>query len=233
MRVFLRAFCCVLVLSAIAFAQSSRGTITGTITDPAGAVISGATVIAKNTATGSEYPTVTTNTGNYTLSQLPTGPYELSISMSGFKAFVRTGLTVLSAQTLRIDATLEIGALTETVSVSAAAPLLKTESGEMSTNIQIDTLNALPVLTIGNVGQTGIRNPLAVTELLPGADWIPDGSVKVNGAPSNTQGIRVEGQDATNNLWQQMAQYTQMGVDAVQEMEVAGHGRRVCGHGRT
>jgi hypothetical protein len=220
MRVFLRAFCCVLVLSAIAFAQSSRGTITGTITDPAGAVISGATVIAKNTATGSEYPTVTTNTGNYTLSQLPTGPYELSISVSGFKAFVRTGLTVLSAQTLRIDATLEIGALTETVSVSAAAPLLKTESGEMSTNIQIDTLNALPVLTIGNVGQTGIRNPLAVTELLPGADWIPDGSVKVNGAPSNTQGIRVEGQDATNNLWQQMARYTQMGVDAVQEMAI-------------
>jgi hypothetical protein len=221
MRVLLRAFCCVLVLSAIAFAQSDRGTITGTVTDPTGAVIGGAAIKAKNTATGIEYPTETTNTGNYTLAQLPTGPYELSVSMSGFKSFVRTGLTVLAAQTLRINATLEIGALTETVSVNAEAPLLKTESGELSHNVRTELLNDLPVFSIGSyAGQTGIRNPYAVMQLLPGADWIPDGSVKVNGAPSNTQGLRVEGMDATNNLWQQMAQYTQMGVDAVQEFAV-------------
>jgi hypothetical protein len=221
MRVFLRAFCCVLVLSAIAFAQSDRGTITGTVTDPAGAVIPGATIKAKNTATGVEYPAATTNTGNYTLAQLPTGPYEVSVSMTGFKTYVRTGLTVLAAQTLRIDVTLEIGAITESVSVNAEAPLLKTESGEMSHNVQAESLNNLPILSIGSsVGQTGIRNPYAVMEMLPGADWIPDGSVKVNGAPSNSQGLRVEGMDATNNLWQEMAQYTQMGVDAIQEFAV-------------
>ncbi len=107
MRVSLRAFCCLCVLSAIAFAQSDRGTITGTVTDPAGAVIGGAAIKAKNTATGMEYPTVTTNTGNYTLAQLPTGPYELTVSMSGFKTLVRTGVTVLAAQTLRVDAALE------------------------------------------------------------------------------------------------------------------------------
>src|SRR5512137_807985 len=112
MHGFLRACCCVLVFSAIAFAQSDRGTITGTITDPAGAVISGAAIKAKNTANGIEYTTVTTNTGNYTLAQLPTGPYELSVSIAGFKTFVRTSLTVLAAQILRIDAALEIGALT-------------------------------------------------------------------------------------------------------------------------
>ncbi len=221
MRGFLRAFCCVLVFSAIAFAQSDRGTITGTITDPAGAVISGAAIKAKNTATGIEYTTVTTSTGNYTLAQLLTGPYELSVSMSGFKTFIRTGLTVLSAQTLRIDAALEIGAITESITVNEAAPLLKTESGELSHNVRTDVLNNLPVFSIGSyAGQTGIRNPYAVTLMLPGADWVPDASVKINGAPSNTQGLRVEGMDATNNLWQNMAQYTQMGVDAVQEFNI-------------
>jgi hypothetical protein len=211
----------VLVLSAIAFAQSDRGTITGTVTDPAGAVISGAAIKAKNIATGIEYATETTNTGNYTLAQLSIGPYELSISMPGFKTFIRAGLTVLAAQILRIDATLEIGSLTETVTVSEAAPLLKTESGELSHNVRTELLNDLPVFSIGTyAGQTGIRNPYAVMLLLPGADWIPDGSVRVNGAPSNSQGLRVEGMDATNNLWQQMAQYTQMGVDAVQEFAI-------------
>ena len=122
MRMFFRAFCCVIVLSAIAFAQSDRGTITGTVTDPAGAVIGAATIKAKNTANGIEYTTAATNTGNYTLAQLQPGPYELSVSMSGFKTLVRTGLTVVSAQTLRVDAALEIGALTESVTVPARVP---------------------------------------------------------------------------------------------------------------
>jgi hypothetical protein len=221
MRFILKACCCLLVLSAVAFAQSDRGTITGTVTDPTGAVIGGAAIKAKNTATGMEYPTVTTNTGNYTLAQLPTGPYEITVSMSGFKTLVRTGLTVVAAQTLRIDAALEMGALAETVTVDAAAPLLKTESGELSHNIRTELLDNLPVFSIGSyAGSTGIRNPYAVIKMLPGADFTPDNNVKVNGAPSNTQGLRVEGMDATNHLWQQMAQYTQMGVDAIQEFSI-------------
>jgi hypothetical protein len=211
----------VLVLAGVALAQSDRGTITGTVTDPAGAVITGAAVKAKNTATGVEYPAGTSNTGNYVLAQLPTGPYELTVSMSGFKTYVRTGITVIAAQTLRIDVALEIGALTETVSVNAEAAMLKTESGELSHNIEAESLDQLPILSIGStVGQTGIRNPLAVMEMLPGADWSGDATLKLNGMVSNAEGILVEGQDSTNNLWQQMAQYTQMGVDAIQEFAV-------------
>ncbi len=221
MSSLVKACICVLILVGAVFAQTDRGTITGTVTDPAGAVVAGAAIKAKNTATGVEYPAMTTNTGYYTLAQLPVGPYELSVSISGFKNFSRTGITVLAAQTLRIDVGLEVGSISETVTVNADASLLKTESGELSHNVQTESLNSLPILGIGSgVGLTGMRNPYAAMQLLPGADWIADGSVKVNGAPSNTQGMLVEGMDATTNMQQMMAQYGQMGVDAIQEMAV-------------
>jgi hypothetical protein len=125
---------CVLLLCGLVFAQSDRGSITGVISDPAGAVIPAAAIEARNTATGGIYQVVSTATGNYTLSELPTGPYELSVTVAGFKKFVRQGLDLQVSQTLRIDATLEIGGAAESVTVSEAAPLLKTESGELSHN---------------------------------------------------------------------------------------------------
>ena len=141
--------------------------------------------------------------------------------MAGFKTFVRQGITVSTAQILRIDVTLEVGAITEIVTVNADAPLLKTESGELSHNVKTDTLDNLPILSIGaGVGSSGMRNPYAVMQVLPGTDWRPDSSVRVNGTPGNTQALRVEGMDATNNMWQNMGQYVQQGVDAVQEFAV-------------
>lgn len=220
-RLFLRTCFCFFILAGVALAQSDRGTITGTVSDPAGAVTPGATIKAKNVGTGAEYLAATTNTGNYTVAQLPVGTYEINVSMSGFKTFVRQGITVSAAQTLRVDVALEVGSISETVTVNADVPLLKTETGEMSHNVDINTLDNLPVMSIGSAaGSTGIRNPYSVMQTLPGADWRPDASVRVNGAPGNTQALRVEGMDATNNMWQQMGQYTQQGVDAVQEYSV-------------
>ena len=78
------------------------------------------------------YQAASSATGNYTIAQLPVGTYQLTASVTGFKQYVRTGITVMVAQTLRIDIPLEVGNITETVTVSADAPLLKTESGELS-----------------------------------------------------------------------------------------------------
>jgi hypothetical protein len=141
MRLFLKVCCWLLVLAGIAFAQTGGGTITGTITDPAGAVAPGADIKAKNIATTAEYRTVSTSTGNYNISQLPPGTYELAVSMAGFKTFVRQGITVATAQILRIDVT--DGRNHEVVTVSADAPLLKTESGELSHNVKTDALDTL------------------------------------------------------------------------------------------
>jgi Carboxypeptidase regulatory-like domain len=219
---------CLFALSFSAFAQSDRGTITGAIADPAGAVIPNASIEAKNVATGAIYPTASSGTGNYTISQLPAGDYELTVTVMGFKKFVRTGLTVEVAGTIRVDARLEIGAANESVTVTEAAPLLKTEGGEVSHNVSTATLNELPILTltgaaagIGSANSLGnIRNPLSSVQLLPGARITTDSVMRINGMPSNSQAINIEGQDATNGFFKQQNQVNQAGVDAIQEVAI-------------
>src|SRR5262245_18391012 len=129
-----RGLVCHFLSVIAAFAQSDRGTITGPSADPAGAVVAAAKVEARNTATGASYEAASTGTGNYTLSQLPAGTYEMSVEVPGFKKFVRLNITTLIAATVRIDVPLEVGTTTDTVTVNEAAPLLKTESGELSHN---------------------------------------------------------------------------------------------------
>src|SRR5258705_6768250 len=101
-----------------AFAQSDRGTITGTISDPAGALVAGAAVQGKNIDTGAVYTAASTTTGNYNLSQMPTGTYELTVTVQGFKRYVRPGLVLPVAQTVRVDVTLEVGATSDSVTVT-------------------------------------------------------------------------------------------------------------------
>src|SRR5258706_15500974 len=129
---------CLFLFCVAVFAQSDRGTITGTIADPAGAVVAGAKVEARNVETGTPYEVASTATGNYTLSQLPAGSYEVSIAVPGFKRSVRQNIVVQVAGTLRVDVTLEVGSAAESVTVTEAAPLLKTESGELSHNMTTD-----------------------------------------------------------------------------------------------
>jgi hypothetical protein len=219
---------CLLVVGIAAFAQSDRGTITGAVSDPAGAVVAGAAIEARNVATGAVYPVASSATGNYTIAQLPAGNYDLTVTVMGFKKFVRTGLTVEVAGTLRVDAVLEVGSATESVTITAEAPMLKTEGGEVSHNIATETLNDLPVLTltgaaasIGTANTLGnIRNPLASVTLLPGARFTGDTILRINGMPSNSQSINIEGQDATNGFFKQQNQINQAGVDAIQEVAI-------------
>ena len=102
--------------------QSDRGTITGTVSDPSGAVVAAAPVEVRNVETGAVYEAATSSTGNYTLAQLPTGTYELTVTVPAFKKFIRTNLLLPVAQTLRVDVTLEVGAATESVTVSEVSP---------------------------------------------------------------------------------------------------------------
>ncbi|MBV9746813.1 MAG: carboxypeptidase regulatory-like domain-containing protein [Acidobacteriia bacterium] len=209
---------CVFALAI--WAQSDRGTITGTVADPAGAVVSGAAIEIRNIETGAVYQAGTSATGNYTLAQLPAGQYELSVAVPGFKKFVRKNITVEVAQTYRVDVMLEVGSNTESVTVSAAAPLLKTESGELSHTVDTNTMNNLPVMGIGAAaGSSGLRNPYAVVQLLPGATYSPDVDIRINGMPANTQAMRIDGQDATNG-WYSVQSQTQGSVDAIQEFAV-------------
>jgi len=86
-----------LAITITAFAQSDRGTITGTIADPAGAVVASAPIEARNLGTGAAYPVASSATGNYTIAQLPSGNYEINVTVPGFKKYTRQGLLVQAA----------------------------------------------------------------------------------------------------------------------------------------
>src|SRR4051794_1834192 len=116
-----------LLISSMVFGQSDRGTITGTVSDQAGALIPNAKVVANNTATGVQFTTETTETGNFTIPSMPSGTYDVNVEVTGFRKYTQTGITVQVAQTARIDVVLQVGSTTDSVTVSADAPLLKTE----------------------------------------------------------------------------------------------------------
>ena len=210
---------CWFVMVWTAYAQTDRGTITGNVTDPAGAAVAGAAIEARNTETGAQYQGATTTTGNYTLAQLPAGTYEMAVAVPGFKKYIRQNVVVQVAQTLRLDVGLELGATTDSVTVTEAVTLLKTESGELSHNFTSKRLDDLPVLGIGTVaaGSEGLRNYMAAVDLIPGTYSQPNANVRINGAPANSQSTRIEGQDATNAYATYTPAMVQPSVDAVQE----------------
>ena len=88
MRLVGRVSCCCALLVSGAFGQGDRGTITGTVTDPSGAVIAGARVTAVNADTRNLVETITTGTGNFTLPQLPVGMWDVAVEAAGFKKFL-------------------------------------------------------------------------------------------------------------------------------------------------
>src|SRR5579862_7578355 len=130
MRTF-KPVVCAFALAIAAFGQTNIGSITGTISDPAGAVVPGANIEVKNADTGAVYQGGTSATGNYVI-PVPVGKYTLTVTVTGFKKFVRENLIVTVATDTRQDVALDVGAITETVTVTESAPLLKTESGELS-----------------------------------------------------------------------------------------------------
>src|SRR5689334_14318607 len=108
----------ILLLTTLASAQTFRGTILGTVSDPNGAVVAGAKVSAKNTSTGLERSTTTDEAGNYTIPELPIGLYEVRVEQTGFAAAVVTNVTVEVASDRRVDVKLAVAAQENLVTIA-------------------------------------------------------------------------------------------------------------------
>jgi hypothetical protein len=194
---FVRLMFLVLMTVLLAAAQNDRGTITGTVTDPTGSVVPGAALHAKNLATGGEYDTVATETGNYALVSLLAGTYDLTITAPGFEKYVQHGITVEVVQVLRVDIVLKVGSATDSITVNADAALLRTENAEVSHNLSTDRVDAMPNST------TNVRDPFGFSSIMPGVvggTTAPAGSanIKVNGSPATSYRVLLDGQDITN-----------------------------------
>jgi hypothetical protein len=196
-----------------AFGQTG-GTITGLISDPAGAVVANAPVEAKNMATGVVVSVATSATGNFTFGDLPAGTYEIDVAVPGFKKHVRTGITVEQLQTTRVDVALEVGSAAESVTVFADAPLLKTETGDISHNITTDTQNDLPM---GQVGAIRVSTEVVLT--IPGVNGTLT-AISINGTPAASERIRIDGLDATYTLGNAYYSFGAPSVDSLQEVAI-------------
>jgi len=161
---------CILLASLIALlvvgvmpAQTDRGTITGTVTDPSGAVLVGAKVTVVNTGTGSSVETNTSGAGLFTVPQLTVGVYRVTIEEAGFKKYIQEGVTVSLGQTVRVEAALQVGEVSQSVEVQAEAPVLKPDTSELGTTISNQQILDLPLSMTGEM-----RNPTSFMRLVPG-----------------------------------------------------------------
>src|SRR5438552_339982 len=128
---FDRFLAAVAALAAAALlAQSNTATIVGTVSDPTGAAIPGASVTVKNVRTQVARTTTTNSNGEFEASLLSVGDYRISVSMSAFKSVEHAGIHLDAEQKAKIDVTLPLGEVSERVSVEAAATLLATQTSE-------------------------------------------------------------------------------------------------------
>jgi hypothetical protein len=145
----LRSILLLLISALCLFAQGERGTFNGTISDPTGAVVPGAAVKAVNVATGIETNAQATNAGVYRMPYLPPGTYRLSVTAAGFKSAVRENVILAVAQTLTVDFTLEVGQVTDSVTVSSEPPLLETGTAELGSYVSKKEFDTWPI-TVGD-----------------------------------------------------------------------------------
>jgi hypothetical protein len=134
-----------LFLAAPGIAQSPNGTINGIVLDPSGSVIVGAEITIVNDATGVKYSGKTNNEGIYVVPNLPPGSYRLQVSRIGFKTLIKPDIVLNVQDALAINFTLPIGAASETVTVVGGAPLVNTQSASVSTVIDRQFVEDLPL----------------------------------------------------------------------------------------
>ncbi len=146
-RTFRAAFapCLLLVLSSALFAQEFRGTITGQVTDPSGALISKASVTAVNNATQQSYPTTTTDRGVYFIPYVLPGTYTVTVTATGFKQQVQQNVVVQASQSVGLNFALQLGTETQQIEVTGAPPLIETANGSGGTVLTEQQIANLPL----------------------------------------------------------------------------------------
>ncbi len=158
MRKLLGVFCAVSMLASLPIlGQETSAGITGRVTDTTGSAIVGASVKAKDLDRGTDWPTSTNEDGIYAFPRVPNGRYSLTVEAKGFKTFVVSSLVLEVNQRARIDATLQVGALTESIEVTGQAALLQTDTTQVGATVDSSQIDHTPLIS---------RNPVALDAAL-------------------------------------------------------------------
>lgn len=210
------------LLPFLAQAQVYSGSLTGVVTDPSGAAVPSASVVLTDEQKGFTYKAATESNGRYVLRNLPPGTYHMDVSATGMRPYTRPGITLNVGQNAEANVTFEVQGVTETVSITGAAPLLQTQDASTGQLINQKFINDLPLTS---------RSVFNLAELSPGVTQAPGGSFGLNAGATNfisnggrnsTADIVMDGVSQTNqenNSGITTALYTPP-VDAVQEFKV-------------
>ena len=219
-----------LVLFAALWAASlsaqigGTGTIKGSVADPSGAVIAGASVTATHIATGVESRRETTGAGLFVIAPLPAGVYKLAASAQGFRTTVQGQVVVDGLSTVELSLKLEVGATTDSVTVSAVLPELNTTDARMGQTMRNDMYTALPL----SMGGGNPRNPASFIYLMPG---VQEGGTFgfINGGQSFSKDVYIEGLPITDAVRQGESRALQfaVSVESVEQFQVETSGQSV------
>ena len=208
-----------LMFALPALAQSTGGRIIGRVTDPTGAVVSGAKVTLANEATGASRAVETGASGDYTLLSVPVGTYTVTIEHANFKKNVHKGVTLELNQVLTLDAVLQVGARTEVVEVTGQAPLVDTTSTQLGAVVNNRAVAGLPLSSRDTYQllqlQPGVQSNIG-QDLFYGSDAA--GAVTVNGGRSRSNNFTVNGGDANDSFVN--APVIQPAPDTIEEFRV-------------
>jgi hypothetical protein len=201
-----------------AMAQVTTATLYGIVQDQSGSIVVGAQITLTHDATSAVRQTTTDETGEFVFTALPVGAYTLKIEKPGFKAYVRKGIELAASQNVRQTHALDVGDLTQSVTVESSAPLVNTVSAEQRESLDSRKVEELPLSR---------RNVTNILRLSSGVDT-GTGSVRINGQGKSGAGVTVDGTDANSNPSEgrAMAQYGErnyidvMSIEAVQEVQL-------------
>ena len=209
------SFAALFVFTSVAFGQNT-GTLSGTVQDQSGAVIAGANVKAQNPATSFSRETTSATNGFYRFDQLPVGTYTVTVEAAGFKKSQTQAVALSVNDSLTLDVKLEVGQVSEIVTVSEAPSAVNTETSVVGRTVDNRTLNDLPILS----GAAG-RNPLALAPLQAGV--MPAGQVgpfSVNGQRAQSNNFLLDGGDSNDLAINVPDAVSGFSPDALQEFRI-------------
>ncbi|HYK88898.1 MAG TPA: carboxypeptidase-like regulatory domain-containing protein, partial [Acidobacteriota bacterium] len=206
-------------------AQADRATIGGTVTDPSGAVVPGVEITAVHVETGIQTATLTNDVGNYQLVNVPIGIYRLTFSLPGFKVYERKDYRVTTGQTARLDVVLEVGQVTQTVTVSANSELVNADTPLVSMTMQSEVITDLPLSFAG--GRAVENFAYAVTPGVEGNNW----TSYLAGGQAFSKEVYIDGISATAQIQGHIGESSPT-MEAVQEFKVQTSGMS-AEYGRT
>lgn len=219
----LQRLCLALCLLAVnVAAQQGRGTIFGTVTDASGAVVPGATITVTNAATNVETTAISNESGYFSVPNLIVGPYTVAAGKEGFKKRLRTGLTLEVDQKAQVDLTLETGAVSEVLEISAASSLVDTTTATIGRVIENRRVQELP-LNGRNALSLVLLAPSVQSGAGPTAAGFGDRGtqvalIRINGSPLASNNFLVDGLSSTNPYVPDVN--VNPNVDSVQEFKV-------------